>query len=542
MLCTSGILKADVIHIYEDGSGDYPTIQAGIDGAEEGDTVLVYPGRYVENVDFNGKNNLTLASLEMITENADYIDLTIIDGNNIESCIRLLEEEQNEVVRGFTITNGYGSIFGIGTYSSGGGILMLPDAGISVINCKIYNNFAVLGGGILGAAGSDITLSGVTIKNNNGAGIFTDTESNIVFDGENRCNIYNNYPYDIHASDCGQVNVVLDTFTVINPDQEYFAIHIDQFSPHGGYDFFTFDILNGWMELVNQDLYVAEDGDDNNSGLTPDDPLKNVAFALHKIVSDPTDPKTVHVAAGEYHWDDGQIFPLYLKSYVNLIGDDVSNTFLTNHSITNMILSDFNESSMISNFTINGGGNTCENMLRGWRTNNVVFRNMVFEDCMGNAVEASYFYETDNMLFDNVTFQNITAQLAAGIFCPRGNGRFTNCKFDNLRTTGYIGIVAYTAFYFICSDTLWIENTIFTNSVQQYSYPDNTFLSGIFGAGNQQYHNSPKYMVGCLINNNESIQDIIFGVGGIWENIYFINSTYCPAPTNWTSIRVSIVS
>ena len=43
-------------HVREDGSGDFATIQDAIDGVNEGDTVIVHPGTYYENINFGGKN------------------------------------------------------------------------------------------------------------------------------------------------------------------------------------------------------------------------------------------------------------------------------------------------------------------------------------------------------------------------------------------------------------------------------------------------------------------------------------------------------
>jgi hypothetical protein len=42
---------ASTIHVPK----DQPTIQAGINAANNGDTVLVSPGKYVENINFNGR-------------------------------------------------------------------------------------------------------------------------------------------------------------------------------------------------------------------------------------------------------------------------------------------------------------------------------------------------------------------------------------------------------------------------------------------------------------------------------------------------------
>jgi hypothetical protein len=78
---------------------DFPSIQAAIDYAADGDTVLVGPGTYVENIDFLGK---------LITvRSTDGRGVTTIDGGGGGSVVSFRTGETGEsVLDGFTITNG----------------------------------------------------------------------------------------------------------------------------------------------------------------------------------------------------------------------------------------------------------------------------------------------------------------------------------------------------------------------------------------------------------------------------------------------------
>jgi hypothetical protein len=325
ILITCGVSTGQVITVKQDGTGDFTAIQDAVDITDNGDTVLVYPGTYYENIDVTDKA-IVLASTWLLTQSDSTIKQTIIDGNETGSCIRSLSGSYWTEIIGFTLQHGNGTNV-ISThpefYGNGGGIFM-DDSKVNVRSCIIVNNFGWNGGGIC-AWSSMLSLYNNDIYNNwavsHGGGIRTGA-TDVYFDSIQLNNVYLNYSAagsDIAISYNDNVTKIwLDSGTVEDPDRYYigkfsdWAIHMDR--P-------PISVLHGKIGQVNADLYVDPSGDDENSGLSANEPLKTISFALLKIASDSISPKTVHVADGVYSNSlTGEHTPLQLKNYVNLIG------------------------------------------------------------------------------------------------------------------------------------------------------------------------------------------------------------------------------
>jgi len=196
---------------------DYNTIQAAIDVAAKGDTVLVAPGTYVENIDFKGK--------AITVKSSGGAGVTVIDGNQMGSVVALGAAD-NAVLDGFSITNGLSShCGGVSSYGNqlitnnfifgntatccsggircggatypcavisnniifnntvthaGGGIRCLNTAAPLIINNTIFNNYAGQGGGIESRLNTQPTVVNTILWGNEapqGKEIYIDNDS-----------------------------------------------------------------------------------------------------------------------------------------------------------------------------------------------------------------------------------------------------------------------------------------------------------------------------------------------------------------------------
>ncbi|MEA3287836.1 MAG: DUF1565 domain-containing protein [Candidatus Marinimicrobia bacterium] len=304
--------------------GHFIHVQDAIDGATHGDTILVEPGTYYENINFIGKN-VVITSQYLFTEDEYYINHTILDGNHIDRVVTIENGETRAAqLIAFTIQNGkvmQNQSEPVLVYGAG---IKINNSSPSIRDCTIKNNKAPFKGGGAGIAvyyNANPYVSGLSIHENHasmgGGGIILfDCEStSIEFDPINLCSVYNNYAgyhsdISIGYSYPLEIVIPLDTFTVSSPDEHFISF------PQA----LVLTIEQGFFEPVNHDLYINPNGDDSNSGASFEEPLKTIQHALTIIKRDSLDPYTIFLDEGVYAPSNGQHFPLNLRSYVNMQG------------------------------------------------------------------------------------------------------------------------------------------------------------------------------------------------------------------------------
>jgi hypothetical protein len=163
--------------------GQYATIQSAIEAAVNGDSVLVAPGSYYENINFLGKN-IVVCSQYALTHNVADIAGTVINGSQPQypdtgSCVRIVNgEDSTAVLEGFTLTGGTGTplqddVNGL-WYVEGGGIQIEQSSPVIRHNWIVDNEAIRVpagissagGGGIRCGFGSPKILNNLIMRNN----------------------------------------------------------------------------------------------------------------------------------------------------------------------------------------------------------------------------------------------------------------------------------------------------------------------------------------------------------------------------------------
>ncbi len=523
-----------------DGSGDFTDIQQAIDSSSDGDIVLVYPGFYAVNLNFNGRS-IKLYSMEALTGEDHYIAETILNGCGVGKVIEIWDQQVNNAeIRGFTITNGYGE-----DHVVGGGISINADGDMKIANCEIYDNRVErVGGGIFIAGDLIIELSGISIHDNfswGGGGIYCEPEltTELIFSSVNRCSIYNNMAYigmDLSIRyiprDYDKVTMIyLDKFSEAIPSR-YYANYSSLYSSYTANPM-QFDILRGHITPVNSDLYISMDGDDANSGLSPDDPKYSIVDACRLIAADSLNPKTIHIAAGDYSFQFLNRFNTpVLKSHCRLAGAGSDVTYLGGYLLERRIMY-----AMYEYKDIEISGLTIENPVgegltfRGDNGKSVRLKDVVIKNCYDRSITGLMIEDCDYVELRNVKILNCRATDSKSGLYMYGIGKaiIDSCEFTGNQVTEY-HIECCDNAVRVTADSVYVSNSIFNGNTSYAPLNENAFV--LFGDSLVVFDNN------LVVNNISYNAQAVGYIGSIYGDTYVRNNTFA---NNYISFQDQLV-
>jgi hypothetical protein len=318
------------------------------------------------------------------------------------------------------------------------------------------------------------------------------------------------------------VSIYLDTCTVMDPDT-YFIISTDN-ELYPIYNF-TCDIENSVISPKDSDLYVNPlTGNNNNTGLTPEDPLQSIAYAYSSIAVDSIDRNTIYLSDGLYSDStNNEKFPLNIRPFVNIVGQSMENTILDGRYKSRLIKGNNKVSNyQFSELTLQKGGH------------------VYYSQTYGDAGLAMLYNENDDVILNNILF--LKGHGYSG-FHQLGIGASNNVLVSNCVFSENIG--AYAVRTGQQGDTTRIRNCIFINnkpdSSQQwpwggaiaiYSWETDTYIENCLFTGNNNYNVSVSasftdpgnhYFINCTFSENTKLSPN-YSLGTLDANTFIYNS------------------
>jgi predicted outer membrane repeat protein len=207
----------------------------------------------------------------------------------------------------------------------------------------------------------------------------------------------------------------------------------------------TIEIQNSIYEPIGADLFVSPSGSNENSGLSENEPLQTLAYALTVINSNSDNPRTIHLSEGVYSTETNENFPVFGKDFVSVIGVNPTNTIIDLGNIGRFMRINNVEQFKLENVQIING-------------NSYVYQHPESDD--GGVIRSS---NSDYDLI-NVTFSNNRASYGGAIYSIDSNVNIDKCNLHH-NESNYSGGSIYMEGSFGSTSSLLISNSTFTSNL-----------------------------------------------------------------------------
>ena len=493
-------------------------------------TIFLAPGIYSAST--NGED-FPIECKTSLHIQGDLNDLPILDAQQSSRVISM-ENDENVYLENLILTHG--------------GLQCLNANGV-LRNVHLVSNSASRGGGILCSDNSNLELIGVNLTANSasqyGGGYYRDATSTIVLSPEVRCNIHSNvaedYGADIAEDGLDNTFLLLDTFTVASPS-DYHA-----FGRH-----FELDILHTVLAQIDADLFVSPNGNDANTGQSAEQPLKTIKAALTKIQASQTSPKTIHLAGGIYSTSNsGEAFPLYLRSFVAIRGNQPATTVLDAEMLGRVI-------NLFGDRAVNLEGITLKNGSGGYLQNGggihcgplseLILDDVVIRDNSAHIGGGIYCAPDAELLMSRVSIHdNYAVNQGGGIYFAAGSLQFDNVERSSIyqNFSGYEGLDLFAITNPLSPQIQFVSLDTFTvvYPLERYAAPLELFtfsvLTGIIPQAEADLYVSP---LGSDANSGLSpenplktiayARDLIFADAARPHTIHLLPGTYSASSNN----------
>lgn len=397
--------------------------------------------------------------------------------------------------------------------------ISLHNSKLDIFRSSIQYN---TGSGISCYGFSDLFLSGTNIKYNQFPGMTINSTSNVSFDPENRCNIFNNgisNDYDISTgrdiTSNRLIHVVLDTFTLKYPTKTV-ASPIKNF---------TFDILAGKRPQILGDAYVSPNGDDANDGISWDSPLKTINKAIEILYTYDNKPHTIYLGEGVFsNSANGEEFPIVLTDNITLKGLGDSLTILDGEDERRVIecleLESINlkDLSVTRGFNDLGAGIYCDN-------STITLENVWIRECKGKYGAGIYVKDNSLVRINFVSVTNDSAKYGSAICCSGSHLVIQNSTFVN--NGDNIGGI-YIGSDLENESEIFIVNTIFwQNGIYQIAAVHNDPVITIAYSDIYEGQEKIKYSGGILNWLDGNIDSDPLFIGGEPYDYHLNTSSQC---------------